>query len=494
LNYHVITAVGTSLLRSYEKLNDTSIREALLGKPVTDPAFDKMKQSHSANILHQLEEDGENQPHCAELNSLNTFIHSGHEVSGVTLLPTATAEVMLISSVLDPFLKNQGLVTRVTQIQDLDYAQPEVFESRGLKNLVSLLAREVRLAREDEHIPIINGTAGFKAETAIMLLAAQFLQVDVFYMHERMERIVLFPNLPLTLNKERFSWAYSIIKTVKQANGSDRGVLSFSDFHNLTQDLDLSSLDFLFEKDDEFGGVTLSAMGALVAEGVEIEEMVTKLSESDTPYENRIRFNETEMPHAPKGTRKFMKKLARLPFIQMMNTIRYNPTTENRVKPKFDSRDPAQIQLVFSDGEKGIDIAIGTTARNQDENYHAKTLIAHEMSIFFNIAPEESSESFLSGNLLRSRFMDEIIPLAELESKAEEIIAHGENLTRPFENELSNIQAEVKPLKQHNTKLEQEVEKQKIKIKSQEELLRYLISKYNPSSQREREWISKIVT
>ena len=57
-----------------------------------------------------------------------------------------------------------------------------------------------------------------------------------------------------------------VIKVVLDAERSDIGVLDISEFNEMLKYLDLNKAEFLFEINEEFGGVSLSVLGFLIAE------------------------------------------------------------------------------------------------------------------------------------------------------------------------------------------------------------------------------------
>ena len=454
--------VGTSLLTNYSQYNNKFDYVKLRGRKSDDPEVNEYYNSYNKDIKKFIKDKVLHQARCAEIRSIALFMKQENEnnLDGITMLPTDTAESYLAYKFLRDYFEKYGNNINVRKINDLSYNDPKSFQSSGLKNLLEQLKYAVTDARQNKETPIINATPGFKAESAMLLLMAQFLKIDVFYVHELMEdQTVVFPHLPVELDKSFWEDWKSVIKAVFDADSSNTGVMDIAEFKELTQYLDRDKAGFLFEINEEFGGVSLSALGFLIAESFDLELESLELPNSDVDRKKRLDLNKKEMNHAPKGSEQFMRKIAELNFVKKIKNIRLEHTAESRLKVKYDDRDPGEVQLTHSDGEKGLGIVVKTTARNQAEHKYAKELIAKHVNIKVLDEADPNSYLFRSGELLKRSFNNDIISIGNLIENADEIISKGKELTTPFENKIDKQRKKLKEKDKTIKELENEIKK-----------------------------------
>lgn len=474
--YHLISPIGTSILRNYSQTNNDFSLDALRGKGSDDETVGVYFVRYKNEVIQFMESKSEDDSSCAETRSIDAFLkHEKQDtLDGVTMLPTDTAESYLAFMFINEYLKTKDYNIDCRIIKDLSYSNAKNFESIGLKNLLEQLKGAVIDSRKRKITPIINATAGFKAESAMVLLMAQFLKVDVFYIHELMkEHPILFPNLPVELEKSFWEDWRPVIKTVLDADNSDSGVLDVTEFRELTKYLDFNKADFLFDINEDFGGVSLSVLGFLIAEGFDLEIEDISLPSSNMDPSEKLFLNEAEMSHAPKGSLKFMKRLAELDFVKIIKNLRFENTAESRMKTKYDDNDPSEVQLTHSDGDKGLNIMVKTTARDKSEHYVAKSKIALKMNILTKEGTDDENHNqylYNSGELLRREFKDDIISMGELIRKAEDIISEGEKITKPYEQRIEKERKAKKLIEKTNKDLKNRVinlEKQNNRLKSE---------------------------
>ena len=148
----------------------------------------------------------------AEANSVASLIREGHvdpDVN-VVLVHSETAHGERIAGVLAAYFRGRGhaevLVEGVPGLQDAD---PDLFRTRGLRNLAKVLCKHVR-----DRTPAacaVNATGGYKAQIAVAVMLGQALGLPVYYMHERFARIVAFPPLPVAFDFEAWMRASPIL-------------------------------------------------------------------------------------------------------------------------------------------------------------------------------------------------------------------------------------------------------------------------------------------
>lgn len=470
MSYHIITPVGTSLLRSYGGYNEEFSIESLRGLLSDDEVVKQYFSKYSKDIIQFISSKEEDQSSCAETGSIESFMnqYEQNELDGITMLPTDTAESYLAYMFISEYMKSKGYKIHCRVIKKLSYSDPKTFESKGLKNLLEEIKRSIIQIRKEKAIPIINATPGFKAESAMILLMGQFLKVDVFYVHELMKNhTVIFPNLPVEIEKSFWNDWKPVIQATLDADSSDSGVLDICEFNEMKKYLDMNKAEFLFEINEEFGGVSLSVLGFLIAEAFDLELEKIELKKSDVEEEKRLDLNESEMHHATKGSRHFMNKIAELNFVKKIKNIKLENSAESRIKVKYDDRDPGEIQVTHSDGEKGLGIVVKTTARDQAENIQAKALIARHVNISIGEGEDEDEGKhlFQSGQLLKRSINDEIVSISELISKAEDIIIQGEKITKPYEEKIEKERSARRKFENKSNEMGKKVNQLKEEVK-----------------------------
>jgi len=455
MNHYIITPVGTSLIRSNQP-NDP-ILPAMRNKSSDDEIVRVNMKKYKQHFLDIVKDNPKKS--CAEINSISLFLEKyPTDHTTVSLIPTDTAESYLACLILTEYFESIGYKVVKHIVRGLSYSDPKTFRRKGLKNLIEQVKSEVITAKKEKTNPVINATAGFKAESAILLLLAQLLGLDVFYAHELMKNdIVIFPRLPVTLDPAFWGMWKPIVQAVIDADNTATGIMPVSQFRELTKYVDLGHGRILFDVDEDFGGVLLSTMGLLLANSFQLESTDIHIADSGIEESRRINLNEREMSHAPKGSRGFIEKLSGLSFIKRIRNEKFVNTVYSRVKPKYDSRDSNEIRVIYSDGKKGLELVVLTTARNEVENFQAKRLLAEYINI--NIQLDENDDDsllFVPGQLLDNQFGDEITSMGEKIEKAEEIIQQGDKITQPY---IEAVERERNKAKKHR-KDKEDVEKQ----------------------------------
>jgi len=176
----VLCSVGTSLLARWKQQNP--------GRSVTEQ-----------ELIHFLRASD---PHeaAAETNSLLRIRQrKGAEFARLVLLVSQTDECRLCAQAIRNWAERKGWATELVPIEGLDYQQGR-FVRLGLRGFVQEICRQVEKARRAGQEPILNATAGFKAETAFALLAGQMLGVEVYYIHEAFEEVICMPPMPVSLD------------------------------------------------------------------------------------------------------------------------------------------------------------------------------------------------------------------------------------------------------------------------------------------------------
>jgi len=481
MKYHIITPVGTSLIRS-NQVAEPLLKE-LRGKDSEIKIIKHFYKKYEEHFLALMKRDPYKS--CAEVNSFKLFLNKySCEHTTVTLLPTDTAESYLSCLFIARYFESEGYEVRKEVIKGLSYSNPKEFRRAGLKNLIGKVRHEIVVAKQKGNTPVINATAGFKAESAILLLLAQLLGLDVFYAHELMRNdLVTFPNLPVTLDPKYWMIWKPIVQAVIDAEKTDSGVMPVNQFEEITQYLELAQGRILFDLDEDFGGMILSTMGLLLANTFQLTGSKIVLEKSEVLENKRIKLNEREMAHAPKGSRNFIDKLARITIIKSIRNDKFVNTLYSRVKPKYDKRDPNEIRMIYSDNEKGVELVVLTTARNETENIEAKKIIAEQMNLNNEVNQNEHQDYlFLPGQLLDSQFSSEIISLAEKIEKAENIIQQGDEIIKPYVEDAEKERKKAKGHRKEKEQIAKNLKRVRLQNKSLKDELENLKKQYEDES------------
>jgi len=92
-------------------------------------------------------------------------------------------------------------------IDNLSDNEPKNFKLYGLRNLVRVLGKYIKLHSTGNIA--IDATGGYKAQIAIAALMGQALGIPVFYKHELFSEIIDFPPLPISIDYDvlgKYSW------------------------------------------------------------------------------------------------------------------------------------------------------------------------------------------------------------------------------------------------------------------------------------------------
>ena len=142
----------------------------------------------------------------AEINSLNArtkILAEKQPALGATLIYTETAEGKMVTTLLEKFLKKQGIAPLYKiQVKSLDKpakdATPEWAQQNVTEALTSM--REsvsnhiTKLRKKAPRIRIeLNCTSGYKAEVAVLYALGRELGVPVYYMHESFKVCIMLP-------------------------------------------------------------------------------------------------------------------------------------------------------------------------------------------------------------------------------------------------------------------------------------------------------------
>ncbi|GHG09783.1 hypothetical protein GCM10017783_22870 [Deinococcus piscis] len=176
----IISTVGTSLLGN---LNNPRRNPSGLTDPYDLLRANPQEASAEANAVTRLAQEGDDL----------VFLHSD------------TEESERCAAALNRYFAEQGHRTRMERIVGLSYNE-KGFVSHGLRELVRLLSREIRLASRSHKPAHLNATGGFKAEIAYATALGLMFGVPVSYIHEKFDDVITLPATPIAWDYSLFAW------------------------------------------------------------------------------------------------------------------------------------------------------------------------------------------------------------------------------------------------------------------------------------------------
>ena len=181
-------------------------------------------------------------------------------------------------------------------------------DDSGTRAFVGAIADIVRSATAAGRQPVINATAGLKAESGLALLVGQLMGAEVFYLHERMQTPLVFR--PLGLQLQLDSEAVHILRTLGDAAERDD-----------VRDLGLGRrTDLWAHVTHEDGLWALSALGQLALEALGVSNLDVVLP--DREGEGEVHQKRGEEGHAPKDQGALGEQiLASCPFVRVAQVV-----------------------------------------------------------------------------------------------------------------------------------------------------------------------------
>ena len=298
----------------------------------------------------------------AETKSLLKIANSTDEV---VLLYTKTINGELCAQVISRYLKSNKWSNIALRELPLEENEAQ-FERRGLRELVNILIEEITKAQRENREVIINATGGFKAEIAYTTIVGMIFQVPVKYIYQLFEQPITFPSLPISWDINLLLEYESFFQWIDE---EPRKNLEVEKRLKIIPELERNQVQQLLLPADENNEIMLSAAGDIlwkrVAQQRELAEFIEDTSPSKIPIADKISSSLNEVKHHfPKGTRKFVEKIAQVEAVEEIISGNFENTTNKRIK-KID--DDGSIRLLWADNEKAVNLFLRTTARGQPQ-------------------------------------------------------------------------------------------------------------------------------
>ncbi|MCX7598515.1 MAG: putative CRISPR-associated protein [Armatimonadetes bacterium] len=358
-NTFIVATVGTSML--------TNLRRELAWRP-DQPATDREAEEafHQASAFLR-QQDPAARVCGAEINSIN-YLLNGRENSAVRveppvelcLLVSDTPEGEWSGRVLKHYFEHWDSVCAVNcrTIEGLQHTDPKRFAHTGLRNLVRLAAWCLSYAhrRQPAALRLIDATGGYKAQISFAGLLGQALHVPVVYLFEQFPYCIEMPPLPVSFDRSLWLEHYWLFKRLSGEDHLPVAEVPRADVDDrIWQLLDRETIDGV-----EY--VALSPILEVMHQGFELQppENAEKPPPSDLAAPAKLHIKEAEMPHAPKGSRQRMERLALLDWVTRVENVKFVDTARSCVKPGATQR-LDEILLIHSDGNLGLEIKLTTT-------------------------------------------------------------------------------------------------------------------------------------
>lgn len=271
----------------------------------------------------------------------------------IFFLHSDTEDGRYCARILKGFFEGRVQWTSAVEIGNLGFGARKF--SAGLKGLVNRVVEIVRDSEVKGRIPIFCATGGFKAEIALMNLMGALLQIEVVYIHELHEDLVVLPRLPIVWNVEIALRHQQFFEWIEDAPRSTRDVESW-----LKAAPELRSL--VEESDDGFS--YLSPAGLLFFRAAKEKVLQPPMpswphADPKTPQEKDLVSRVSH--HRPAGWEAFVQRLCCISFI---STVRYDPAGLGQVVRILDA-DNGSIGLCYSNGGMKLPLRVETTARGE---------------------------------------------------------------------------------------------------------------------------------
>ncbi len=306
LPYHLVHTVGTSLWMHLVRLVPAV---AILG---TDRADEARVEVHTAELVKaMLARDPASRELGAELGCLASLRARGGVIEPPArnqLLVSDTRQGKLVGEILRRVFEGWNWPCEVIVVRDLQDDDPERFAREGLRALAGLIAQAFRESGDPSRV-LINATGGYKAQIAIATLMGQAFGAPVVYKHERFDRLITIPPMPVRFDLEPLRPHLPWLEDLEEA-----GML-------IRPEALAPVLEVLVEEEvmDGQTWVALSPVGQIALE--QLRATTEGALPGPAPRRRSPHFRED---HFPVGFREYVQQIFdREPFIEHITSVSY---------------------------------------------------------------------------------------------------------------------------------------------------------------------------
>lgn len=340
----IITTVGTSLIGNYGRHY---------------PDIEEPSDENYKNYLRKVSEAEA----AAETNSIGRVPNLSYKNDQFVFIHTKTKEGVRCANLLSWYYKEHKKVAdnRIDVVK-INLTHDEIqFETQGLRSLVTGLIELIEDAKRKGNEIVINATGGFKAEIAYTTMVGMIYQVPVYYIYIDFENLVTFPAMPIDWNIDLifsysnfFEWIDSEPRKSAEVKNRLKGLT----------DQDREQIRVFLTPPDSEDYVFLSPAGDAFYRRYrfqleQIERTVDFPNESDKQVDEKIALSKHTFP---KGTEQFCRKIAKVPYVDLIYSQFFESTTKSKLKNTYGN---GSISMIYSDGDKGVNLTVMTTADNK---------------------------------------------------------------------------------------------------------------------------------
>jgi putative CRISPR-associated protein (TIGR02619 family) len=304
----------------------------------------------------------------AEVNSIEHLLAGRRLSTGDTVGPyeiaflvSDTEDGNWTGTLLESYYRSRGF-QEVTchEVPGLSPIDPDRFARQGLRSLVKESSRLLKDAERKRLFRVINATGGFKAQISFAGLIGQTLGVPVVYQFEGFPTCIEMPPMPVDFDREIWLMNYDVFMKLSEAGELTEEEFPFKDLDPVIRDL-LESVEV-----DGKCLYCLSPILELMHQGFLARP---DLGAIEPPTADRapgdvLRFNKSELPHAPVGAEGFALALGKkFAWITEIRNVEF--MNSQRTHLLLHTGELSVHDVCFSDGTKGIRLRVKTTGENE---------------------------------------------------------------------------------------------------------------------------------
>lgn len=450
----LIVSVGTSLLTSWMTSLDPDLRlpTAWVGRhrAARDDAPEPDARAWLPRLLDQL---AKSERTSAEIDSMRRWFerNRGLDFVRTTLLASDTPAGRWTAGMMRSLLPRVGGTGEI-EIVTVPRLSTENMRC-GLVEFVREAARAIKRTRDAGRAPVVNATAGFKAETALLALVAAVLGAETIYLHEEMQDFVAFPPLPLRWDLDQ----HELRALVRLGGASSRD--EARDLLPPLRERIWPFVERVGTGPEEVWGLT--ALGELLVESVAEPAEETPPSPRQGPF--KLVQASGERGHAPDDIQTLGDSIgAKLPFAVQARVDGWKARGEPGIlldRPEDRERRVLRLQLRARDG-RNVLFTVQTTARTDGEWDTARQLAARafgRVSVVSELA-DEAVES--QGHaVVELRALD-------VETQAARLALSAQDARRQLAAQLQEAHRQAKDLEKHIAQEREKVQRRDDEIAS----------------------------
>jgi putative CRISPR-associated protein (TIGR02619 family) len=316
-------------------------------------------------------------------------------VSRIALLVSDTPAAAWVASMLKPLLGKIAGPDVDVQLLTVPSLSPQTMRG-GLVEFVRTAAKAIKDCKGRGAQAVINGTPGYKSETALLVLLGSLLGAESFYLHEQMQSVVRIPAFPLRCDLRADE--LDILRRIGEA--SSRDVVRASGLASRPHLLGF--VERIGSGREELWG--LSALGTMLLESMETPTVDLPARQGEA----KIEYKQREQGHMPADAEQLASEIAgRFAFVHTVWISGWDPRPyrEGLLGQRTEDADKGVLRLgLLSRLHSGwrIRFNLVTTARDATQLEAARRAVAAvygEVGLGEEISEELDSAPSHAGDL-----------------------------------------------------------------------------------------------